>query len=136
MVDALNETKRVLRSGGVLIDYRPTVDSSPIEVVRSDTSVMVGAVDDSNASSDNAAATAAIQGMVEAGVFAVNYVSRFEVAYYWDSLEEMSDYLRTRRHPMGFLPSEQEVRNIVQSISVGPFIQLRCRWRCQITTYV
>ncbi len=136
MVDALKESRRVLSHSGTLVDYRPTVDFPPIELLQSGTAVKAGSVDDSNASSDSAAADAAIQKLVEAGAFAMNRTSRFEIAYYWDSFEEMSEYLRSRRHRMGVLPSEREVQDFLQRTAGATIMRLRCRWHFQLTTYV
>src|SRR5262249_18277970 len=105
MVDALNEARRVLRPNGVLIDYRPIVSRSPIEVITGDHVLKCGVVDDSSAAADSAAADASTRSAVAEGWFVARQHAAFEVEYYWDTVEEMSLYFSTRRHPMRVLPS-------------------------------
>ena len=136
MVDALNESWRVLREDGVLLDFRPLVGSPPIEIVSRESAQVIGSVDDCAAASDSAAADAAIQTVVESGIFRPLTNTRFETAYYWDSVEEMSEYLASRRHRMSILPSEREVRQVFErTVRVTSSIRLRCRWRCQLNAY-
>jgi hypothetical protein len=136
MVDALNESWRVLHSHGVLLDFRPLFSSSPIEIVNGAETQEIGAVDDSAALSDSAAADAAIRTVVESGIFRPLSNTRFETMYYWDRVKEMSEYLTSRRHRMGILPSETQVRNVFdRTARVDTTVRLCCRWRTQLNTY-
>src|SRR5262245_48630252 len=109
MVDALKESWRVLRPDGVLLDFRPLVASPPIEIVSQESAQEIGSVDDSAAAGDSSAADMAIRTVIESGIFRPLTGTRFETAYYWDSVEEMSEYLTSRRHPMRMLPSETQI---------------------------
>jgi hypothetical protein len=136
MVDALKESWRVLHQGGVLLDFRPLVSSPPIEIVCIESVQEVGTVDDSAASTDNAAADGAIRTVIESGIFRPLTNTRFQVAHYWDSVEEMSEYLASRRHRMSILPSDTKIREAFDRIArVTAPIRLRCRWRNQLNTY-
>ena len=136
MVDALKEGWRVLHQGGALLDFRPLVSSPPIEIVSDESSQEVGSVDDRQAASDSAAADRAIQTIVESGFLHQMTQSQFRVAYYWNTVGEMSEYLTSRRHPMSILPSEAEVRELFdRTAGVNARARLRCRWENQLNVY-
>src|SRR5262245_28499936 len=136
MVDALNESWRVLQPHGMLLDFRPLFDSAPIEIVSGVGTEEIGTVDDSAALSDNGAADAAVRTVVESGIFRPVANTRFETMYYCDSVEEMSEYLASRRHRMGILRSETQVRKVFdRTAGTNALIRLRYRWRNQLNTY-
>jgi hypothetical protein len=136
MVDALKESWRVLHNDGVLLDFRPLVDAPPIEIVSRESTQGSGSVDDRAAAGDSAAADAAIRTVVESGVFRPLTNTRFETAYYWDSVEEMSEYLASRRHRMSMLPSQTHVTEVFdKTAGESAPARLRCRWRNQLNSY-
>ena len=136
MVDALNESWRVLHEHGILIDFRPSFNRSAIEIVSGVEAEEIGLVDDSTALSDSDSADAAIRTVVETGIFRPLTKTHFETMYYWDSVEEMSVYLASRRHRMGILPSEAQVRSVFDRTDrVNTIIRLRCRWQTKLNTY-
>jgi len=136
MVDALKESWRVLHQGGVLLDFRPLVGSPPIEIAGGGSAQEVGSVDDRAADGDSAAADAAIETVTKSGIFYGETKRQFQVAHYWDSVEEMSEYLGSRRHRMSILPSEAHVREFFdRTVRTDARIRLRCRWRNQLHAY-
>jgi hypothetical protein len=136
MVDALHETWRVLIPNGILIDMRPINSRPPIEVVAGDMVRPVGTVDDSAAASDSAAADRAIQTIVQSGHFAAIQAGEFVFAHYWDSVAEMTNYLETRRHRMGALPSTAELNEVFNEAAARfPTSRLRCPWPIQLNSY-
>lgn len=137
MVDALYESGRVLHDRGVLVDFRPLVLSPPIEIVSRESTQEIGSVDDSAATGDSAAADAAIRTVVGCGIFRPLTNNRFEIAHYWDSVEEMSEYLASRRHRMSIRPSERQVRKVFdRTVRANSSTRLRCRWQCQLNAYI
>ena len=136
MVDALKESWRVLHNDGVLLDFRPLVSAPPIEIVSGESAQEGGSVDDSAAASDSGAADSAIQTVVESGIFCPLTKTHFETAYYWDSVEEMSEYLTSRRHRMSMLPSQTHITEVFDKAARGyGRTRLRCQWPNQLNTY-
>ena len=67
MVHALTEVRRVLTSGGYLIDLRPFTARPPIEIISGDQVIPAGFVDDSHDVPDYLAANDAVAYMTANG---------------------------------------------------------------------
>ena len=94
MVHALNEIHRTLVSGGILIDLRPFVDLSPVEVVSSSPPRLAGRVNQLPADRANdEAANTAIARAGEQNWFIREREAFFPFFYYWDTPEEMQAYV-------------------------------------------
>ncbi len=94
MVHALSEIRRVLVPGGILIDLRPLLDQWPVEVAWSDDFREAGrATDLREPLADDEAANAAMQQAIAAGLFTREREATFPFYYYWDTANEMQEYI-------------------------------------------
>lgn len=94
MVHALNEIHRVLAGDGILIDLRPLMDQSPVEVVSGSKIHLAGRV--SQVPEDIAndeIANKSIETAAEQGWFILERREFFPFSYDWDSPDEMKAYL-------------------------------------------
>jgi hypothetical protein len=89
MVHALEETKRALKPGGMLLDLRPVVSYWPLEVFVDGEARFAGRIDDSADALDDAEADGAINAMVSRKLFSQIATDSFEYHYYWDTVEQM-----------------------------------------------
>jgi len=95
MVHALKEIHRALAPGGILIDLRPLMDLSPVEVVSvSQTINLAGVVNQLPEDiANDEAANKAIEKTAEQGWLILERRVFFPFSYYWDSPEEMQAYV-------------------------------------------
>ncbi len=94
MVHALQEIHRVLEPDGILIDLRPLAGNWPIQVVSRDKIQSVGAVSDlQQGLEDDAAANRNMAVGAERGWFRRERDDFFPLHYYWDSPNEMQEYV-------------------------------------------
>jgi hypothetical protein len=94
MVHALEEIRRVLAPGGILIDIRPLADRWPVEVISSRGFKEAGRVDDLPAQLD--ADVSSDEAMKEAesrGWFIREQEQFFPFFYSWDTPREMEEYI-------------------------------------------
>lgn len=94
MVHALNEIRRVLAPGGLLIDLRPMLDEWPVEVVSLREVRKTGRMaDDPNGRADDEAANQAIAYAEDQHWFKREAEEFFVYAYSWDTPKEMEESL-------------------------------------------
>jgi hypothetical protein len=94
MVHALNEIRRVLVAGGILIDLRPVLDKWPIEVASKGENREVGrATDLPEPLADDEAANQAMAETSQKGWLLREHEQVFPFFYYWDTPKEMQEYL-------------------------------------------
>jgi hypothetical protein len=89
MVHALYEARRVLVPQGILIDLRPHCVAAPLEIVFEKSFESAGLVDMSLNIAHDLAADKAISIGVREGVIKELRSEYFDIAYYWNSVNEM-----------------------------------------------
>ncbi len=135
MVHALNESWRVLKQGGWLIDIRPYSLSPPVEIIIDGAVRIAGPIDSSAGVPDDEASDRAIKEVVKNGAYSKSEAGSFKFDYYWDTLEHMKDYVEERWSDSTHLPKktlDQAVR--LESESMGP-IKIRIRSDMKIVRY-
>lgn len=91
---ALKEIRRALIPGGLLIDLRPVASHWPVEVMAGAETFAAGQVQDLPAQiADDAASEAALAQAESAGWFIRESAGAFDLAYYWDTPDEMKTYV-------------------------------------------
>jgi hypothetical protein len=93
MVHALAESWRVLKVGGRLIDLRPYSSGWPVEIVDGDARLPAGPVDDSLELDIDVASDQAVLEAVRRGWFEKESKDFFDFTYYWDSVDEMNEFV-------------------------------------------
>jgi hypothetical protein len=93
MVHALEESWRVLRVDGRLVDLRPTSPSWKVEVISQGQALVVGEFDDPAGRSEDAASNQAISEMLHRRRFSEEKFEIFEYEYYWDSVDGMVKHI-------------------------------------------
>lgn len=92
MVHALQETRRVLRSGGTLIDLRPAIQNRTIELELAYARLHIGEIDSSATAADHQAADAALRGAVKRGLFQSEHDADFQLVIDMDSVDDLRGY--------------------------------------------
>jgi SAM-dependent methyltransferase len=94
MVHALQEVRRVLVPGGILLDIRPLADRWPVEVASGQGFRQTGRVDDlAEQVNADAASNAALQQAQAHGWFVREQEEFFPYFYNWDTPREMEEYI-------------------------------------------
>jgi len=95
MVHALQEIGRVLVTEGHIVDLRPITDRWPIEISSEQNIRQLGRLLDLPAAlADDAAANEAISQVSQAGWLVLKKQEIFDFFYYWDTPEEMLEYIQ------------------------------------------
>jgi hypothetical protein len=137
MVHALNEIQRVLVGGGILIDLRPLMHGSPIEVVSGSRVRFAGVVNQLPEDiANDEAANDAIARAAEQGWFSLERKEFFPFIYSWDSPEEMQEYVEEEWSD--FVTIDEEVWRNIRSLwavaDAGALLRIKvkmliARWR-------
>ena len=93
---ALEESWRVLRPNGELIDLRPIASDPPVEIVSDKVSKSAGHFDDSRRRVGDLAADQALDQVVGRGLFEQDGVKQFRFSLYWNSTDDMQAYVENR----------------------------------------
>jgi hypothetical protein len=135
MVHALEEIRRVLVPGGVLLDLRPLSVNSPVEVVAGERVMQAGRLDEPPGDPDDVAANEAMTRVERAGWFTRECKGAFELAYEWDTPDEMKAYI-DERWATGKLPESVwvEARRLTATAGAGAKVRVLrrmviARWR-------
>ncbi len=119
MVHALEEIRRSLAPGGILIDLRPLAARWPVEVATGRDSLEAGHISDRPAGlEDDEAANTAIRKAAKNGWFELERQEFFPFFYYWDSPQEMQEYIEEEWDNFAII-EETDWRNIRARWSVA-----------------
>jgi len=135
MVHALAESWRVLKVGGRLIDLRPFASGWPVEIVNRDTQMLAGPLDDEIGLSVDISSDNAVLEAVQRGWFEKENEGSFEYNYYWDSVDEMNEFVKAEWCNSATVPDSvlSEARRLVQL--TGEQVQIRIRRTMLIACY-
>ncbi len=136
MVHALREVRRVLASGGVLVDLRPLLNRWPVELASSTAQHLLGRATDLAAPlSDDAAANAAMAEASESGQWVRELQEEFPLFYYWDTPGEMKDYIADEWSDV--ITVDEAVWRDLKSAwaTANPDAHVRLRMKMLITRY-
>ncbi len=133
---ALREIHKVLHSNGVLIDLRPVEDRWPVEVMAMCGCIQTGRlVDHPTALEDDAASERAIAEAAANGLFINEKQNFFPLYYYWDTPNEMKDYIEKEWEDFNGL-EEQTLRETQSSwASAGAEARPRVRLKMSIARW-
>jgi len=93
MVHALEETWRVLRPSGVMVDLRPLSQEVRVEIETDPlTRIIAGELDESDWLEDDLAADRAGAEAIRSGRFRLVDQQQFDFRWYFESLDELVDY--------------------------------------------
>lgn len=120
MVHALTEVHRTLQPGGVLLDLRPITSERHLEVVQGDKVTVAGDFDVISLDLDDLAADEAVNHAVEAGLFRLGRSHKFEIAYHWNSVDEMAAFVKDKWSRVN-LPSDLEQKARELESAAGGF---------------
>ena len=114
MVHALDEIRRVLVPGGILIDIRPLMDRWQVEVTSMREVRETGRVRDfAIGLADDEAANSAIAHASENGWFSRDKQEFFSYSYSWDTPTEMEEWVDTEWED--FVALEEETKQATRS---------------------
>ena len=131
MVHALEEIKRSLVPGGILVDLRPVADHWPVELVSGQSSQEVGRLQDlPEGLADDAAAAEAAAYILQAGWFTLEKSIIFDFFYYWNTPEEMRDYILEQW--VDFIALPEEVDQLTRSSWKNSGVDGRVRVRLKM----
>jgi len=138
MVHALNEIRRVLVGDGILIDIRPLVDLSPVEVVSGGEMFnLAGHVRQLPEDiANDEAANKSIAKAAEHNWFILERKEYFPFFYCWDSPEEMQEYIEDEWADFVTIHEEvwRNVRSMWSVVGADALLRIRlkmlvARWR-------
>jgi hypothetical protein len=96
MVHALQEVRRVLKPGGIVIDLRPICVAVPLFILTSTGWISAGIADRGPERVDDVAANRAMRIVVRDGSFKKLRLEYFNLNYYWNDLKELKMDLEGR----------------------------------------
>lgn len=135
MVHALKESWRVLKGGGWLVDIRPYSLNPPVEVIVNATAQIAGPIDSSAGIPDDEAADNAIKAVIKEGMYSKREEGGFKFAYYWDTLEQMMDYIEERWSDSNHIPQDTLERAERLTSDQQSAYQMRIRSNLKIRRY-
>lgn len=114
MVHALEQIKRTLVPGGLLIDLRPLLGRWPVEIAWGNEYRQVGRLTDLPAGlADDKAAERAMHEAARRGWFALEQGERFSLFYSWDTANDMERFVHEEWS--GFAQLEEKVSRAAKS---------------------
>ena len=133
---ALSEIHRVLHPHGLLIDLRPLEDRWPVEVTSAPGFQQVGRLLDHEAGlADDEASNRAMAQSTGKGWFQEEQHTFFPFFYYWDTPNEMKEYIEKEWEGFNGL-EEQTLQNARSAwASGGAAARLRVRMKMLITRW-
>jgi SAM-dependent methyltransferase len=136
MVHALDEIRRTLKPGGVLIDLRPVEDRWAVEVASQLATQVAGQLTDMPIGrADDEAAFRAMHEVESRGWFVKEHEEEFAFFYYWDTPSEMKEFMDEEWED--FEKMEDEVYHAAQSLwsTANADARVRVRVKMLITKW-
>jgi hypothetical protein len=131
MVHALGEIRRTLIPSGILIDLRPVAARWPVEVVTSQDIYDAGRLEDLPTQlADDAASAEALEQAAQASMYTLERSDNFDFLDYWDTPQEMQDYIEQEWSDFISLPNS--VLAQAQTIWGNYWGDRRIRVRCKM----
>jgi hypothetical protein len=131
MVHALDEIRRTLKLGGILIDLRPVEDNWQVEVASQQEVQVAGKLTDVPIGiADDEAAFRAMREVESKGWFAKEREEEFAFFYYWDTPSEMKEFMDTEWED--FEKIEESVYRAAQSLWASANADARVRVRVKM----
>lgn len=117
MVHALQESLRVLRPGGYLVDIRPAHGDMRLHIISEEDVSVAGPIDTSEWIIVDEASANAFQSLLEEQTLTLQGQTHFKFADYWESLDNFFDYVEENWDSTD-LPeyTRQRAREIVNNI--------------------
>lgn len=115
---------------------RPHISEWPIEIVSRETKILAGHLDNIMPGlSDDAASDNAISEVIQRGWFKEESKEFFEYAYYWDTVDQMKEYVKTEWSNSANMPENilSNTRRI--ALAEGKQAQIRIRRIMLIASY-
>lgn len=127
MVHALEESWRVLKPSGVMIDLRPISSYPPVEIVSGTESQSAGHIDDTNDRADDIATDEAIDQVLQRGLFEQHKSDQFSFSLYWNSVDDMQAYAEDRWSKSEQIPSHvlRQAKQLMDTAGDAAKIRLR-----------
>jgi hypothetical protein len=127
MVHALKEIWRVLVPRGWLLDLRPLAANAPLEVVAGNQVWLAGRVDESGGLPDDHAANESLRTVVREGWFVRERQTRFDYAWYWDTLDELQTHIAEKWSNSVKMPAgvRAEAARLMAAAGTGGRVRLR-----------
>lgn len=97
MVHALEEARRALKPGGVLIDLKPTARNRRVELELAGARLHIGEIDGAKAAEDKRLADAALNHAVDSGRFRREHHERFEYVSDLDTVADLREFAASLR---------------------------------------
>lgn len=132
---ALEESWRVLRPNGELIDLRPISSEPPVEIVSDRVSKSAGQLDDSRGRVNDLAADEALDGVVDRGLFEQDGVMQFRFSLYWNSTNDMQAYVEDRWSNSAEIPSAVLRQAEQLTKMAGDPVKARIQRKMHLATY-
>lgn len=136
MVHALSESWRILKVDGRLIDLRPYRSEWFVEIVSKDNPILAGQfIGKEEGLIDDDKSDKAISEVIRRGWFKKENKEFFDYTYYWDSFDQMFDYVSTSWSNLISTPKSvlSNVRRLSQA--AGEQTQIRIRRVMLIASY-
>jgi len=137
MVDALHGIRRVLQSGGMLVDLRPVSATCPIELRSGSQITLAAEADAFGMAADDGAADAAAREAVARGWFVPQRTFHFDIDFCWNAPQELVSYIETSTRMQGVRPSYDAVEAAFREAAeaAGGSVRLCCRRPFLLSTY-
>ncbi len=137
MVHALEEARRVLAPGGVLIDLRPLTDNWPVEIASGQEGHEAGRLTDLPAGrGDDQAANLAIEEASRRGWFLRQEQETFPLFYYWDTPAEVQAFIEEEWDGVAELDEGTARQMRASWASAGAAARIRVRVKMLLTRWI
>ena len=130
MVHALDEIRRTLKSGGILIDLRPISSNWAVEIASSTGYQLAGRLDTMpEGLADDEAAFKAMGEVESRRWFVKEKEEEFSFFYYWDTPSEMKEFIETEWEDFEKLKKDvfQKIKSFWVSANADARIRVRVK---------